>query len=346
MTLILQRLHKSMADAHPFGSLKLPAFHPHPLLRNPHAQTVAGTYLPGQSYKYRATPWRICLGDGDSIVVHEDCPSQWRSGSRIVLLLHGLGGSHLSTYLVRLAAKLNAIGVRTFRMDLRGYGAGFKLARGIGHAGRSEDVCTVVSRIVEHCPDSPLTVVGFSKSANTVLKYLAELEGSTPTGLDSVIAVAPPIDLVHCGQNLRERMNRFYDQSFMKCLIQLVRQRHRVVPGLPRVGRLPERLWQFDDQYTAPLSGFSGVMDYYTQASAGPLLSRIRTPTLILTAADDPLIPVAMFDRYELSSSITLHVTKHGGHVGYIGVGGTDPDHRWMDWRIVDLIKQVDGAVG
>jgi predicted alpha/beta-fold hydrolase len=31
-------------------------------------------------------------------------------------------------------------------------------------------------------------------------------------------------------------------------------------------------------------------------------------------------------------------VTKHGGHLGFIGKSGIDADNRWMDWRVVDWL--------
>lgn len=57
---------------------------------------------------------------------------------------------------------------------------------------------------------------------------------------------------------------------------------------------------------------------------------------LILTARDDPLVPVEQFERLEIPDSVTLHVADHGGHIGYLARSGIDADRRWLDWRIVD----------
>ncbi len=323
---------------------EFPRFRPHRALRNAHAQTIGGVYFPGRLAPYRATPREVLLDDGDVIVMHEDRPHAWCRGDRVVLMLHGLGGSHKSPYLVRIAAKLNARGIRTFRQDLRGYGMGSLKAKGFGHAGKSEDMSPVIDYIADLCPGSPLTVIGFSKGGNILLKYLGEMAGNTPPNLDGALAVAPPIDLFHCGRNLRQGVNRIYDVSFMRCLRQLVLRRHRRIPGMEDVpvSPLPGRLWEFDDQYTAPMIGYSGVEEYYRKASSAPLLKDIRLPTQIVVAKDDPLVPIDMFDRYEMSNSIKLHLTDHGGHIGYIGEAGLDPDRRWLDWRIVEWITQCE----
>jgi len=41
-------------------------------------------------------------------------------------------------------------------------------------------------------------------------------------------------------------------------------------------------------------------------------------PATILTAADDPIIPVADFHALELSASTELVIVPHGGHCGFI----------------------------
>ena len=78
--------------------------------------------------------------------------------------------------------------------------------------------------------------------------------------------------------------------------------------------------------------------NYYTINSALQHLAKIRKPTLILTAKDDPLVPSGCFQKVPLSDFLLLHVTEHGGHLGYVAKSGVDADRRWMDWRIVDWV--------
>src|SRR5580704_14077187 len=113
----------------------IPPFEPHPLLRNRHAQTLAGTYLPAGQYPYAARRHRVEVGDKDAVVVHDDLPPDWPADGRVAVLIHGLAGCHSSPYMARVAAKLNAAAVRTFRMDMRGCGAGEGLSSRPYHAG-------------------------------------------------------------------------------------------------------------------------------------------------------------------------------------------------------------------
>jgi predicted alpha/beta-fold hydrolase len=117
-------------------------------------------------------------------------------------------------------------------------------------------------------------------------------------------------------------------------------ERARRCPDWPAIAppRRPRSLWEFDHLITAPQCGFAGAEDYYRQTSPAPRLTRIDVPTLIVAAADDPLVPVAPFARHERSSAVRLLVTRSGGHLGFIARPSRDPDHRWLDWRLLDWL--------
>jgi predicted alpha/beta-fold hydrolase len=42
--------------------------------------------------------------------------------------------------------------------------------------------------------------------------------------------------------------------------------------------------------------------------------------------------------NYPHSDSIETVITTHGGHLGFLGTTGVDPDFRWLDWRIIDWL--------
>ena len=320
--------------------LDFPSFRPHPLIRGGHWQTIAGAYWPGKLDLPGAHQHRVPLPDGDSIVLHDDGPA---GGRTVALLVHGLGGCGQSGYLLRCSTKLRARGVRVFRMDLRGCGAGIALARQPLHAGRSEDAAAALGHVSNVCPGLPIHLVGFSMGANIVLKLAGELGANTPASLASVIAVSPPIDLVACSKAIGRSLRGVYDRRFVRSLLVHVAARERLVPDaltrplLPR----PKSLREFDDRFTAPLSGYSDVNDYYTRASSAPLLSRIAVPTLIVAAASDPIVPLAPFELASYSSTTQLAITPCGGHLGFVAASGIDPDRRWLDWRVAEWVCQA-----
>lgn len=325
-------------------NLSFPPFQPHPLLRGGHAQTVAGVFLPGRDYRYRARRHCVPLSDGDQIVLHDDCPPAWRPGDRAALLIHGLAGCHESRYMQRIAHKLGARGVRAFRMDLRGCGAGLELSRLPYHSGRSEDAAAAIRAIAQIAPASPVTLVGFSLGGNIALKLAGELAEQPCGHLDSVMAVCPPVDLAACSRHIGRPTGRLYDRYFVRLLVDQVNERRRRMPEAPisRFARLPRTLWEFDNAFTAVVWGFGTADNYYARASSLPLLCEIRLPTLILSAHDDPMIPPGILQNASLPHAVRLHMTERGGHLGFVARGGLDADRRWMDWRVVDWVLAAD----
>ena len=65
--------------------------------------------------------------------------------------------------------------------------------------------------------------------------------------------------------------------------------------------------------------GYASVEDYYEGSSSGPHLSGIRVPTLLLSSANDPLIPVKSFEAYHRINPDLLRFVHpaRGGHLGY-----------------------------
>lgn len=320
---------------------RFPRFRPHPLVRGGDLQTIAAAYWPMRSYPYAAVRHLVELPDGDQIVLHDDKPATWKSGDRVALLMHGLAGSHLSGYMIRIAAKLTARGVRAFRLDLRGCGAGFGLARWPYHSGRTEDAAAVIEFLARLCPGSPVSLVGFSLSGNIALKLCGDLGESGCGNLRDCLAICPPIDLQSCSTRLADRRNRLYDRHFVRLLLSQLRAKHaRIVdaPGFDYAHR-PATLFEFDDTFTAPVCGFGTAAKYYQTASAAPGLTRIRIPTRIIAAADDPLIPSRVFRETAVSSSVDVRIAEGGGHLGFLAARSADPDRRWIDWRVLEWIE-------
>ncbi len=309
-------------------------------LRGGHLQTLAGVFWPNRGFEYRATQFRVTLDDGDELVMHDDCPASWRTGDRTVLLIHGLTGTHQSHYMKRVAHKLGERGIRAFRLDLRGCGAGHGLARWPYHCGRSEDARASLLEIARLCPQSPTTIVGFSLGGNITIKLLGELSGQDCGGLDSAIAICPPIDLARCSENLSRFPNGIYNKHFVNHLVAQVHSTRKLRPDLPfeKFSKIPKQITEFDNVYTAPMGGYGDVQTYYREASGNRFLHRVRHPLLVIAPHDDPMIPSNFYHGAELSPWVNLVHSAGGGHLGFIARRGIDPDQRWMDWRILEWI--------
>jgi predicted alpha/beta-fold hydrolase len=331
-----------------------PQFLPAWWLRGPHAQTIGAAVLARRRRELGSVVRRVHLNDGDALAVHDDTPAGWQPGGRVAILSHGLADNHRSPLLGRLTDKLLSRGVRVFRWDMRCCGAGLALARRPYHAGCSADLAAVVSQVVAWCredqaspaADPQLSLFGVSLSGNVLLKYLGEDPGRVPAAVQQAIAVNPPIDLVMGCEAIASRRNCFYDRYFTSQLVRHLHRWWRVRADAVRPARAfrPRTLRQFDDWFTAPALGYHDALDYYRHESATRVIPAIRVPTTIVTARDDPFVPFEMFgaDRIAYPSNLHLVAPAQGGHVGFIGRAAGDPDGRWLDWRVADLIA-TDG---
>jgi predicted alpha/beta-fold hydrolase len=325
---------------------QFPKFTPHPLLRGGHQQTVAAAVLQGRRFPHRAKLHPVVLEDGDTTFLHDDQPTDWRPTSPIAILVHGLAGCGRSSYLTRAAGRLNQAGVRTFRLDFRACGFGEGQSRMPYHGGCSDDLLQATQRVVEICPGSPLSLIAYSIGGNVALKLLGESHRHLPSALERAFIVSPPIDVARCVNRLSATPAQYYDRYLVKLLYKQLRRSQRLVDHAPHIIEAPRPRTQreFDELYTARVWGFETVDTFYADISSLPFIKDIRIPTLLLASRDDPLVPVEMFEQLNPPAALSIHLTDHGGHLGFIGRGGVDPDRRWMDWRIVDWVT-ADGAV-
>ena len=306
------------------------------MLRGGHRQTLAGRFLFGPKVTVPATPREVDAGAGDRLSVLDSIPEGWAPGDPAAVLVHGLGGCARSPYVERLAARMLRLGFRAVRMNLRGAGAGFGLARSTYHGGKTDDLRAVARWLSRQAPGSPVGWVGFSLGANLVLKFAGEAPDHPPDGLDCVLAANPPLDLAACCESINRPNNRLYDRNFVRNLRCEVLRLHARFPELPAADLSKVRtLRDFDVHYTSLHNGFEDVEDYYQRASAGPLVPRIQVPGLVVHAEDDPFIPSESIRSIRFPPGLALELIPSGGHLGYVSRRPVDGDHRWLDARLV-----------
>ncbi len=312
-------------------------FRPLPGLGNPHLQTVLSMVLKGGRLP-RTRQHLVTLPDSDRLVLHDNTPRAWQPGQPVSVVLHGLTGSHRSGGVVMMARQLYRRGVRVFRLDFRGAGAGFALARGSYNAGCSDDVrhaCAEVSRLA---PGSQILLAGTSLGGNVALKLAGELPTHPVPHLTRVAVLNPPIDLHACVARIESRSNRLYEWHFVAELLAADRKRATIFSTLPpgeSARRL--RLREYDDRYTALRAGYQGVADYYTRASSAQFVPYIPIPTLMLTSRDDPFIAIEPFESVQRPPHVELWIANHGGHTGYLG-RHTSGGWHWAENTIADWL--------
>ncbi len=314
-------------------------FDPFPFFENPHYQTILNSFLnfffdPPSDQKL------VRLPDGDRISLEITTPRGWHPRKLTVFLVHGLCGSYRSPNVVRMAARLESLGIRAIRFNMRNCGSGRGLAKQIYHSGRSEDIFHSLRAVKEETPDSPIVLVGFSLGGGLVLKMAGELASLARPLITKVIAVSPPVDLYSSVQMLGHPDNAMYEKYFYRLLRADVQYRHKKFKDLPPI-HLPRnlKLYEFDQIYTAPFCGFRNVDDYYNRCSSAQFVPDIAVPCKILLAEDDPIVSSRSLEGCLLPPHVDVMTTKKGGHMGYFGHPRKDKGVHWLDSVLLDWIE-------
>ena len=262
-----------------------------------------------------------------------------------LLALHGLEGSSAAHYMQGLAQKALAAGFNAVLLNQRNCGGTEHLGPGLYHSGLMEDAAFVIRELHRTAGLDRFVAAGYSLGGNLALRLAGTHASAELPWLKAVCAVSPVLELEQCVRALERRSNFAYQWNFVRNLKGRMRRKNLCFPGrfdLSKLGRI-RTVREFDAAYTAPFFGFQSAEDYYHRAAALRVIDRITIPALIITAEDDPFVPVDAFRDPKLAGNpnITLAVTRHGGHCGFLGERATaDDDGYWAEARIVEFAQE------
>ena len=314
-------------------------------LRNAHLMTIVAWGRPRRLASLPAPETRQFRTSDDTTVVAACHWHQERAAHRTLLLLHGLEGSSDAHYMRGIADKAWRAGMNVVRLNQRNCGGTEHLTPGLYHSGLTTDPRAVLMELIARDGLPSIVLAGYSMGGNVLLRLAGEFGADAPEQLKGVAAVSPVIDLAACVAAIERRGNWMYQWNFMRNLRSRMLRKAKAFPeafDLVPLARV-RTIRGFDDTYTAPHHGFGDAANYYHQASALRLIDRIRIPALIISAADDPFVPPAIFDAPEVRSnpSIRVELLPHGGHCAFISERGGGDDGYWAETAIVDFAREI-----
>ena len=312
---------------------------------------------------------RIELPDGDFIDLDWAKPSKddaYTDGEKatddapIVFILHGLCGCSRSTYVLSLQKVLSEAGIPSVAMNFRGSGGTVNRFARAYHSGVSDDLEVVMQLLAKEYPTRAFSFVGYSLGANVLLKWLGErssknksenasnngdTKSTPPLNIAKAVAVSTPFTLKLCSQSMLSGFSRVYGRYFLNILTKELRakkQHFEEVGNSDELDKLDSlgdmsalrTLWDFDNQITAPLHGFDDADDYYEKCSSIHFIPQIKEPTLLVQAANDPIIPLnALPSQKDLPKNVSMELHSNGGHVGFVS-----KNPNWLEQRIASFL--------
>jgi uncharacterized protein len=278
-------------------------------------------------------------------------------GTPLLLALHGLEGCSESLYmhgLLDLARKRGwrgiALNFRSCARPLGGRPGPYLPNRGerLYHMGETSDLDWVVEMLASREPGIELVLTGVSMGGNVLLKWLGERGASVPPAVRGTATISAPYDLAAAADHLERGLGPIYVRYFLGSLKEKALGYAARHPGIVDVEgvRRARGFREYDDAAVAPIHGFVDAADYYARSSSLAFLGRIRVPTLLVSAADDPFLPRRVLDqaRRAVSPAVRCLFTAAGGHVGFVE-GPPWSARSWAEARVVEFLAgRVSGG--
>lgn len=323
-------------------------FAPPRVLRNPHLQSVLASSrlrryaLSARSRLERDAELRELRCPGGAVLQGFLTRQTLRAeAGGLVVLLHGWEGSARSNYILDTGGLLLQRGFDVFRLNFRDHGDTHHLNRELFSSNRIEEVVEAVALLQQQLAPRRFGIAGFSLGGNFALR-VALRAPAAGIALDHAAAVCPVISPA-AGLAAIERAPWFYQHYFMLKWSSSLKRKQRLFPELYRFtaaelrSGLRELTRILVERHTS-LGSLDAYLDSYS--IEGPRLANLSVPASILTAADDPVIPVADFHALSLPPQARLLITAHGGHCGFFD--GFSAGSRAAHWVAARLQSALD----
>ncbi|HEY8683779.1 MAG TPA: alpha/beta fold hydrolase [Rhodanobacter sp.] len=309
-------------------------FHPPWPLRSGHIQTMLSSSGVRRMLLPRAA--QTVMQDAEAVVVDGGggvrltgayTAQKTRPEARgLAVLFHGWEGSVDSTYVLQTGSRLLADGWDIFRLNFRDHGDSHSLNESLFHSCRIDEVVHALGDIAQRWPARPMAVAGFSLGGNFALRAAMQTS-RVGIPLSYVLAVCPIIDPGEGLFSLEESAPWFYQAYFMHKWRRSLQAKQAAFPQHQyfELSELKQSLRGLTEAMVLRHTDFKTLQHYLDGYSvAGSRLMAMQIPASILTARDDPVIPVDAFEKLEVPANVELDIADHGGHCGFIrGYGMT-----------------------
>ncbi len=314
------------------------SFKPNILFRNKHINTLYRYLFFNPKVIFDRK--RMITLDGDFIDLDFSCVGS----NRIVILIHGLEGSSDSNYIKTMVQELNKANFDAVAFNMRGCSGEPNKLLSSYHSGKTEDLAEIIQFLETNFNYTKISIVGYSLGGNLTLKFMGEFAQKMPDSICNAVGISVPCDLEGSVKSISKVENKIYMNGFLKTLKKKAEEKSKQFPAfniaIENIKKATN-FYEFDDLFTAPIHGFANAKDYWIKSSCKQYLSNIKTPTLLISAKDDPFLNESCHPIKESKDNrnFTFIQTRYGGHLGFIS-GFNIYKQRWIEKKIINFIKE------
>ncbi len=296
-------------------------FSPPLWLRSPHLQTLIATSawrrfrIAGSNAALESASSTVTINcrDGARLVA---CVTDADDNTPLVIIIHGWLGGADSSYVMAMAGALHSQGFRIARLNLRDHGGSESLNEDVFHSARIGEVIDACAWLQQHCGGAGTALMGYSLGGNFALRVAA----ADMVNLRGCLAICPVMDPKASTYQI-DRGWFVYRTYFVRRWRDSLLAKQRAFPTTYdfEPALRCRTIASLTDYFVERHTRFRDSDEYFSHYTlSAERLSSIRTPTRIVTAADDPMIPVAPFHELGGNDAIRVIVTRHGGHCAYL----------------------------
>ncbi len=258
-----------------------------------------------------------------------------RQAKGLIMLLHGWEGSVNSAYILSTGRFLYNQGYSVFRLNYRDHGETHHLNPGLFYAVLLDEVFGAVQQVASYENELPFYLVGFSMGGNFALRIARKCAEKPIGNLRHVFSISPALDPEKSTYAIDKYalLRKYFRKKWLRSLLK----KQACFPNLYDFSDVIalETISEMTDGLIQRYSDFDSSADYFRGYSVlGDALAHLTVPTTIITAQDDPIIPVEDFYDLKLNSFTDLIIHRHGGHNGFLE---TLSGRAWYEQKMMEI---------
>ena len=298
-------------------------YKPTPWLINGLFQTLWGMHYKGRK-NYKPFREDIDFADGGQVTIEHFVLDSTKETAPILFIIHTMGGGSREPCTNWAAMNFMKKGYRVIICSCRGCNGSKLKTKRICDSSNYQDTRVIIEYISKKYPQAKNKfLLGFSMGAMISVRYATFYDD-----MDGVVSVSHVVDnkradiLLYHGWR-----SKFLAQPLLKALTRgILKTNHYTEEEKKKILNIKTSA-EFHNLVTAKNMGLNNCDEYYELTKLYGKPAKVKVPTLVLTAADDPLTNEEFIDQKELedksNQNLAFILTKEGGHVSFAeGIDG------------------------
>jgi predicted alpha/beta-fold hydrolase len=295
----------------------LKSYKPTPWLINGLLHTLWGMHYKGRK-NYKPVREDIDFSDGGQVTIEHFVLETTKDTAPILFIIHTMGGGSREPCTNWAAYNFMKKGYRVIICSCRGCNGSKVKTKRICDSSNYQDTHVIIEYISKKYPKAKNKfLLGFSMGSMISVRYATFYDD-----IDGIIAVSHVVDnkradiLLTSGWRfnlLAKPLLKAMTRGLMKTNFYTEEEKKKILNIKTSA--------EFHNLVTAKNMGLNNCDEYYELTKLYGKPAKVKVPTLVITAEDDPLTSKEFIDEKELidKSNINLAfiLTKEGGHVSF-----------------------------